>query len=57
MAKKLVVRSKEHKQKLSGIGARETEVDLKDTVPQRIDKVGTKVEEIAGTGDTDARGG
>src|SRR5215831_11635383 len=57
MSKKLVVESREQHQELTGIGATENEVDIKDTVPQRIDKVGTKVEEIAGTGDHDAPGG
>ena len=57
MSKKLVIKSKEQHQELSGIGAKETEVDLKDTVPQRIDKKGTKVEDLAGTGDHDSSGG
>jgi len=57
MSKKLVVESREQHQELTGIGATENQVDVKDTVPQRIDKVGTKVEEIAGTGDHDAPGG
>jgi hypothetical protein len=41
----------------SGIGATEDEVDMRDTVPQRIDKKGTKVEDIAGTGEHDSSGG
>ena len=57
MSDKLVIRSKEEQQKLSGIGAKETEVDLKGTVPQRIDKKGTKVEDLAGTGEHDSSGG
>jgi hypothetical protein len=32
-------------------------VDMKDTVPQRVDPKGTKVEEIAGTGKHDSSGG
>ena len=43
--------------KLSTIGATEDQVDLKDTVPQRIDRIGTKVEDMAGTGEQDAPGG
>ena len=54
---KLVIRSTEHQQLLSGIGARESEVDLKDTIGQRIDGVGTKLEDLAGTGDGDSPGG
>ena len=38
----LVIRSKEHQQELSGIGARESEMDIQDTVGQRIDNVGTQ---------------
>jgi hypothetical protein len=54
---KKIVESKEHRQELTGIGATENEVDMKDTVPQRIDKKGTKVEDVAGTGEQDAPGG
>jgi hypothetical protein len=43
--------------KLSGIGATEEQVDMRDTVPQRIDREGTKVEDLAGTGAHDAAGG
>lgn len=43
--------------KTSGIGATEDQVDLRDTVPQRIDRRGTKVEDIAGTGEQDSPGG
>lgn len=32
-------------------------VDMKDTVPQKNDKCGTKVEDIAGTGEHDSEGG
>ncbi len=42
---------------LSHIGATEDEVDMKDTVPQRIDRKGSKVEDIAGTGEHDSAGG
>ncbi len=43
--------------KLSGIGATEDQVDMRDTVPQRIDRLGTKVEDLAGTGEHDGSGG
>ena len=43
--------------KLSGIGATEDQVDMRDTVPQRIDRIGTKVEDLAGTGEHDGSGG
>ena len=48
---------KRRDQKLSGIGATEDEVDMKDTVPQRIDRKGTKIEDLAGTGEQDSPGG
>ena len=57
MSDRLVIESKEHHQELSGIGATEKQVDVKDTVPQRIDKKGTKVEDLAGTGEHDSSGG
>jgi hypothetical protein len=57
MSGKLIIESKEHHQELSGIGATETQIDMKDTVPQRIDRVGTKVEDLAGTGEIDSGGG
>jgi len=44
-------------QKLSGIGATEDQIDMRDTLPQRIDRRGTKIEDIAGTGDHDSQGG
>jgi hypothetical protein len=43
--------------KLSGIGATEDQVDMHNTIGQRIDKIGTKVEDMAGTGDIDSSGG
>jgi hypothetical protein len=43
--------------KLSGIGATEDQVDMRDTVPQRIDRLGTKIEDLAGTGVHDDLGG
>jgi len=43
--------------KLSGIGATEDQVDMRDTIGQHIDKKGTKIEEEAGTGEIDSGGG
>ncbi|HUI56354.1 MAG TPA: hypothetical protein VLY04_15370 [Bryobacteraceae bacterium] len=43
--------------KLSGIGATEDQIDIRATIPQRIDKKGTKVEDEAGTGQIDSSGG
>ena len=55
---KLVIRSKEHQQELSGIGARESEMDTSNaTIGQRIDQKGTKLEDLAGTGEGDSPGG
>ena len=44
-------------QRLSGIGATEDQIDMRDTVPQRIDRKGTKIEDEAGTGEHDSSGG
>jgi hypothetical protein len=41
----------------SNIGAREEQVDMKNTVGQRIDNKGTRVEDLAGTGEQDSPGG
>ncbi len=48
---------KPRERKLSGIGATEDQVDAGATVPQRIDKHGTKIEDLAGTGEHDSSGG
>jgi hypothetical protein len=48
---------KRHERKLSGIGATEDQMDSRDTIPQRIDRKGTKVEDLAGTGQHDSPGG
>jgi hypothetical protein len=48
---------KNHDQKLSGIGATEDQMDMRGTVPQRTDRVGTKIEDLAGTGEQDSPGG
>ena len=48
---------KGHERKLSGIGATEDQMDTRDTIPQRIDRKGTKVEDLAGTGQHDSPGG
>ncbi|HTS66444.1 MAG TPA: hypothetical protein VMH28_30680 [Candidatus Acidoferrales bacterium] len=39
------------------IGATEDQVDMRDTVPQRTDRLGTKIEDLAGIGEHDAAGG
>jgi hypothetical protein len=41
----------------SSVGATENKVDMKDTVPQHFDRKGTKIEDIAGTGEHDSQGG
>jgi hypothetical protein len=47
----------ERDRKLSGIGATEDQVDMRDTIPQRNDRFGTKIEDLAGTGEHDGSGG
>ena len=39
------------------LGANETQMSMHGSIPQRIDKRGTKIEDLAGTGKTDAPGG
>jgi hypothetical protein len=46
-----------HQAEHYGLGATEMQVNHRGTIPQRIDKKGTKVEELAGTGRHDAPGG
>jgi hypothetical protein len=46
-----------HDRKLSGIGATEDQMDMRGTIPQRTDKIGTKIEDEAGTGEQDSQGG
>jgi len=48
---------KSHERKNSGIGATEDQMDARGTIPQRIDRIGTKVEDLAGTGQHDSPGG
>jgi hypothetical protein len=43
--------------RFSGIGATEDQMDARATIPQRIDSRGTKVEDLAGTGQQDSPGG
>ena len=43
--------------KLFGIGATEDQMDMRGTIGQRIDQIGTKVEDEAGTGQIDSSGG
>lgn len=37
--------------------ATEDQVDMRDTIPQRNDRFGTKIEDLAGTGSHDGSGG
>jgi Domain of unknown function (DUF4342) len=39
------------------VGATENEMDMAGTLPQHMDKRGTKVEDLAGTGEHDSQGG
>lgn len=48
-------RQKAHKD--AELGAREGQVSMRGSIPQRIDCRGTKVEDLAGTGEVDAPGG
>ena len=48
---------KDHDRKLSGSGATEDQMDIRGTVPQRNDRRGTKIEDLAGTGEQDSPGG
>jgi hypothetical protein len=41
----------------AGLGATEDQVNMAATVPERINRIGTKVEDLAGTGVHDAPGG
>lgn len=47
---------KSHDAEPSG-AATEDQIDMRDTIGQRIDKKGTKVEDEAGTGQIDSSGG
>lgn len=46
-----------HKSQSSNMGATEDQVNMKDTVGQRIDTRGTKLEDLGGAGEHDAPGG
>ena len=39
------------------VGAREGQVSMRESIPQRIDCHGTKIEDLAGTGEMDSPGG
>jgi uncharacterized protein (DUF302 family) len=41
----------------AGLGATEEQVSLRGSLPQRIDRRGSKVEDLAGTGTHDSKGG
>jgi hypothetical protein len=44
-------------QKTSGLGATEDQMNTQATIPQRTDQIGTKLEDLAGTGDFEGSGG
>lgn len=50
-----VVKSQDRK--FSGIGATEDQMDIRGAIAQRIDRKGTKIEDLAGTGEHDSSGG
>jgi len=41
----------------SSVGATESKVHMRDIIPERINKQGAKVEDMAGTGEHDSQGG
>lgn len=43
--------------RVSGNGATEDQMDIRGAVAQRIDRNGTKIEDLAGTGEHDSNGG
>ena len=43
--------------KLSAVGATDDQVNMRATIPQRTDRTGVKIEDLAGTGDYEAPGG
>ena len=49
--------TRDNARRFSAVGATEDQIDMRDTVPQRVNKEGTKVEDIAGTGEQDSLGG
>ena len=49
--------TREHDRRYSAVGATEEQVDMRDTVPQRVNREGTKIEDLAGTGDQGSMGG
>jgi len=53
----VVERSERAKAASPQAGGSEEQVDMKDPVPQRVDDKGTKVEDVAGTGEHDSLGG
>jgi hypothetical protein len=48
---------KSQDRKLSGIGATEDQMDMQGTIPQRVDRLGTKIEDLGGVGGHDSSGG
>jgi hypothetical protein len=49
--------TRENTHRFSAVGATEEQFDMRDTVPQRVNREGTKIEDIAGTGEQDSLGG
>ena len=47
---------KSYDRKLSGIGATEDQMNIRGALAQRIDKAGTKLEDLAGVGGHDSSG-
>jgi hypothetical protein len=54
---KTAMASQEHIDALAHNGAIEEQMASVATVPQRTDQTGTKVEDLAGTGEQDSQGG
>ena len=44
-------------QKLSALGATEDQMNARATIPQRTDRTGIKIEDLAGNGSYEAPGG
>jgi len=49
--------TRDNARRFSAVGATEDQIDMLDTVPQRVNREGTKIEDIAGTGEQDSMGG
>ena len=49
--------AKNDERKLSSLGATEDLMDIRGALAQRIDRIGSKIEDLAGTGEIDSSGG